>query len=248
MRAAHTIPKALAPSRVPSEPGLQEVPDAITVRAVAGHAERLARLSSQHGRTAAGTRPANRSQLLNLAESVACTDLELAVLALHGTSQFAAAARLAAATGQAPAYSWTLTVKHGIVAEPGDRHRYAVALRAFAAEHRLLTQRADALGGWLGEHWDAQTGGPAGDGDVKPDAYLRLLAAEHRLVEDDEQPAADWARAVLWAEAHSQQISARRLAAWARVTAEWLCPGLDRIAPPWVTDARQLTTERALIC
>ncbi|NUP48483.1 MAG: hypothetical protein HOW97_14415 [Catenulispora sp.] len=248
MRAAHTTPNANASGRSPSPPALREVPDAVTVRASASRAERLARLSSQHGRTAAGTRPANRRQLLDLVESVACSDLELAVLALHGTSQFAAAARLAARNGQAPAYSHTLAVKHGIVAEPDDPHRYAVALRAFAAEDRLLTQRADTLGRWLGEHWDAQTGGPAGDGDLEPDAYLRLLAAEHRLVETDGEPVADWARAVLWAEAHSLQNSARRLAAWARVTAEWLCPGLDRIAPPWVTDARQLTAGRALIC
>ncbi|MEY9861423.1 hypothetical protein ABH935_007064 [Catenulispora sp. GAS73] len=247
MRAARKTPKAVASGRSLLQPALREVPDAITVRASASNAERLARLTSQHGRTAAGTRPANRRQLLNLAGAVACSDLELAVLALHGTSQYAAAARLAAATGEALAYSRALAVKHSIVAEHGDKHRYAVALRAFTAEDRQLTHRADVLGGWLGEHWDAQTGMPASDDDFEPDAYLRLLAAEHRLVQEEGGPTAEWARAALWSEAHSLQISARRLAAWARVTAEWLCPGLDQIAPPWVTDPRLLSASHALI-
>lgn len=250
MRATHIAPNSPTPGRAPTPPRPEprEIADAITVRASASHAERLARLAARHDHTIAGRRPHAGRQQPNRVGAQVCSDLELAVLALHGTGQFAAAARLASAPGQALAYTRTLAGRHGVVAEPGDRHRHAVALRAFAAEDRLLTARAEILGDWLKAHWDAEAGAPAGDGDFVLDAYLRLLVAEHHLAADDGEPAADTAWAALRAEANSVQLAARRLAAWARVTAEWLYPGLDQVAPSWVNDARLLPASTALIC
>ncbi|GAA1966381.1 hypothetical protein [Catenulispora subtropica] len=250
MRATHITPSSAASGTASSlpRPEPREIADAITVRASASHAERLARLAVRHSHTVAGRRPHTGRQQPNRAGAAVCSDLELAVLALHGTSQFAAAARLASAPGQALAYTRTLAGRHGVVAEPGDRHRYAVALRAFAAEDRLLTQRAEVLGDWLKAHWDAQAGAPAGDGDFVLDAYLHLLLAEHHLAADNGEPATDAARAALRCEAHSLQLAARRLAAWARVTAEWLYPGLDQVAPSWINDPRLLPAGTALIC
>jgi len=246
MNAAHpnryTTPVGRGPSS--PQPALCEIPDAIAARTTATSAEQTARVTSRHSQTVIGVRPQAGRPRRHPAAAGACSDLELAVLALHSTNQFAAAARLAA-TCEAPAYTRALAIRHRIVAEPGDRHHYAVALRAFATENRFLGERAGALNAWLKEHWNPETGTPTDADDFEPDAYLRLLYAEHRLSEDDGAPATDLAFTALRTEAHSLHISACRLAAWSRVTAEWLCPDLNRITPPWVTD---LTASPALIC
>lgn len=219
-----------------------EVADARDLRARAGHADLLAGQVARDLTVVGLFRLADRRQGVPVG---GCSDLEAAVLALHGGRQFAVAARLASASPEGQSYTRALAVKHDIVAAPGERHRYVLAVRAFAAEDRFLTQRAHALHGSLGEHLAAE---PSGGAPAALDAYLRLLLAHHRITESDGEPAADLARRALLAEADSLQLAARRMAAWARVIAEWLCPGIDRIASSRLADPPLPTAGHTLIC